>query len=245
MKKLISNLCLIILSVCAVAQAQDIAIVGWGSLIWQPGELEVASDWSNDGPVLPIEFSRVSADGRLTLVIDPKTQGQGRLPINMGGNDIQTLYIQSANDDLETAIQNLRAREGCRTDMIGYVDLEHRIFRIQQVNPQTGVPQAINGTIRIVSTNPEEVDIAPGSGIRKEVLPYLKNLVAWTQQKGLSATIWTGLTNNFKEKTGRNHTIENSLQYLDGLSEGAKAKALEYIHNAPIKDKTKIGPRIN
>jgi len=56
--------------------SKGIAILGWGSLIYELGELEsyVASDWKDGGPKLPIEFSRVSSsrDGALTLVIDEK-----------------------------------------------------------------------------------------------------------------------------------------------------------------------------
>ena len=47
-----------------------IAILGWGSLIWNQNGLPVKGQWKKNGPVLPIEFSRVSRDGRLTLVID-------------------------------------------------------------------------------------------------------------------------------------------------------------------------------
>ena len=48
-----------------------IAVIGWGSLIWSKRDLEIEGDWIiGGGPVLPLEFSRVSKDGRLTLVID-------------------------------------------------------------------------------------------------------------------------------------------------------------------------------
>jgi hypothetical protein len=47
-----------------------IAILAWGSLVWNRGSLAVAADFEALGPRLPIEFCRVSGDGRLTLVID-------------------------------------------------------------------------------------------------------------------------------------------------------------------------------
>lgn len=50
-----------------------IAILGWGSLIWCPGNLRIRGPWRHDGPVLPIEFARISADGRLTLVVHRST----------------------------------------------------------------------------------------------------------------------------------------------------------------------------
>ena len=47
----------------------NIAILGWGSLIWCPGSLRIRTLWRSDGPRLPIEFARISQDDRLTLVI--------------------------------------------------------------------------------------------------------------------------------------------------------------------------------
>jgi hypothetical protein len=48
-----------------------IAIIAWGSLVSDPRTLQIKGNWDNQGPRLKIEFSRVSKDGRLTLVIDP------------------------------------------------------------------------------------------------------------------------------------------------------------------------------
>ena len=47
-----------------------IAVLAWGSLVWDPQDLQVAGKFAPNGPLLPIEFCRVSADGRLTLVVD-------------------------------------------------------------------------------------------------------------------------------------------------------------------------------
>ena len=88
----------------------NIAILGWGSLIWDRRELSVMGEWQKDGPVLPIEFSRISNDGRLTLVIDEEN-----------GVPVQTRYAQSGSGSLSQAIENLRKREGSLKNMIGVV----------------------------------------------------------------------------------------------------------------------------
>lgn len=76
------------------------AILGWGSLIWCPGSLQIKSWWHRDGPALPVEFSRVSKDGRLTLVIHP------------GSKDQQTLWAAAVSEDISIVRENLREREG-------------------------------------------------------------------------------------------------------------------------------------
>lgn len=78
-----------------------IAVIGWGSLIWLLKPLEIATWWRKDGPELPIEFARISNDGRLTLVIYPGA-----------GKSVQTYWAISLYDKLPNAIDNLRAREG-------------------------------------------------------------------------------------------------------------------------------------
>ncbi len=85
-----------------------IAIIAWGSLIWDKRELPIIGEWQKGGPVLPIEFSRISSDGRLTLVIDDKN-----------GVPVSTYYAQSGSTDLMQAVEDLRKREGSPKEMIG------------------------------------------------------------------------------------------------------------------------------
>ena len=45
-------------------------VLAWGSLVWDPRDLQTAAKFTANGPLLPIEFCRISDDGRLTLAID-------------------------------------------------------------------------------------------------------------------------------------------------------------------------------
>ena len=51
------------------------AVLAWGSLVWDPRDLQLAAEFAPNGPLLPIEFCRVSDDGRLTLVVDETFTG--------------------------------------------------------------------------------------------------------------------------------------------------------------------------
>ena len=79
-----------------------IAVLGCGSLVWDPRCLRVKKPWYEDGPWLPIEYARKSDDGRLTLVIFPQAA------------EVQTLWAESTYDTLTEARKNLRSREKTR-----------------------------------------------------------------------------------------------------------------------------------
>lgn len=83
-----------------------IAVIGWGSLIWNKRELQIAGGWHKDGPRLPVEFARISSRERLTLVIHPDSPGQ------------QTYWAASTAKELDAARKNLQAREGTKIENI-------------------------------------------------------------------------------------------------------------------------------
>jgi hypothetical protein len=84
-----------------------VACIGWGSLVWKPGEIRCAGPWQPDGPLLPLEFARTSRDGRLTLVL---TEAADPRPTQW----VRVLY--TAPDDAREA---LAKREGCALSAIG------------------------------------------------------------------------------------------------------------------------------
>jgi hypothetical protein len=84
-----------------------IVCLGWGSLIWQPKCLPVKGDWQTDGPRMPVEFSRQSADGRITLVIDS------------GAEAVTVLWAELEVDSMLAAQEALRKRENTASRNIG------------------------------------------------------------------------------------------------------------------------------
>lgn len=77
-----------------------IACIAWGSLLWKPGALKLASDWKVGGPALPLEFTRDSDDSaELAIVI---TEGARLMPSYVALLD---------TSDIETARAMLGKRE--------------------------------------------------------------------------------------------------------------------------------------
>ncbi len=88
-----------------------IAVLGWGSLIWEPKELEANKEWNSDGPFLPVEFARISNNGRLTLVIKENMK------------PVQVLWTLMKSNKLSIARKSLMEREGTSEKRIGFVNL--------------------------------------------------------------------------------------------------------------------------
>ncbi len=113
-----------------------IAIIAWGSLVWDPRTLQIKEDWDNQGPSLNIELSRVSKDGRLTLVID-----------FLNGVEIKTYYAQSSRSDLGDAISDLRDKTikgvGDKSESFAFVtDPFNLAFNLENDNISSSVPCA-------------------------------------------------------------------------------------------------------
>ena len=82
--------------------SKKIVCLGWGSLIWDPREFRdfLRSQWFSDGPALPVEFTRISGDQRVTLIID-----QEAVPV-------ATLWTEVNVESLDHAKEALMNREG-------------------------------------------------------------------------------------------------------------------------------------
>jgi hypothetical protein len=92
---------------------------------------------------LPIEFARISADGRLTLVIHPGCEEQ------------TTYWALSEYRDIEGATQNLKEREGCSRERIASMRTD-----------DTGGEDAIKLKIKEWLRNKIDVDAAVWTNLR-------------------------------------------------------------------------------
>jgi hypothetical protein len=97
-------------------EIRQVAVLAWGSLVWDCRSLAIVGGFEANGPRLPIEFCRVSGGGnaprRLTLVIDERV-----------GCSCLTYSALSTFGDLEVARENLREREGMdHVNGVGFVD---------------------------------------------------------------------------------------------------------------------------
>ena len=114
-----------------------IVVLGWGSLCWDPRKLRIADGWHDDGPHLPVEFARMSSDGRLTLVLFERAEQQ----------NVQVLWAKMNTTTLNEAIDSLRERECCGKKYMGCVDLDD-----SQNNNCNAVPKVL-GIIKEWTTN--------------------------------------------------------------------------------------------
>ena len=91
----------------------QIAILGWGSLLWDGGaEFDRWHDeWRYDGPTLKLEFSRVSKKrlDALTLVIDPQHGVTNTVAWCLSRRKNPQDAIADLRCREETTIQNIRA----------------------------------------------------------------------------------------------------------------------------------------
>lgn len=78
----------------------NIVCIAWGSLLWKPGALKLASGWHPGGPLMPLEFVRQSDDSpELALVVCESAR------------PIPTYWAYLATHDLDEARAMLQARE--------------------------------------------------------------------------------------------------------------------------------------
>jgi hypothetical protein len=145
-----------------------IAVIGWGSLIWDQRDLEIEGNWHTDGPMLPVEFVRVSSRDRLTLVLVKN------VPIQ------PTLWALSHKNSLSRAIKNLADREGTNESNIGHWpcigigdDFEKRVV---SVVAEWAQERLLGGAIW-TALGPKKPNKENGLATDQQLIEYLRGLV--------------------------------------------------------------------
>ena len=146
-----------------------IACLGWGSLIWEPKELEeyISSEWYADGPNLPVEFARESSRNRITLVLVEGTKCSPSLWSMLNVANI---------DDAKSA---LAKREGILDGNIKYAigfwdaHSEGKYGKCADVIAQWAIEKGLDG---VVWTN---LKAGTGTGKKNDVAPTLDEIVKY------------------------------------------------------------------
>lgn len=95
-----------------------IAIIGWGSLLFPQNKKKlsiVGNKFNENGPQVPLELTRISSDGRLTLVIDEDA-----------GVENNALYAISKHKTINKAFDELVKTEKVNPKLIGVVDIRNK-----------------------------------------------------------------------------------------------------------------------
>ena len=190
--------------------SQRIAILGWGSLITRPRNLK-SSSFDFNGPIFPIQFSRISRYGSVTLVKDL-----------INGLDVVTWSAISDFNNLGQAINNLKEREETIEDYIGFIDL-------------------IEMKYSSVYTHDHNIFIYKGyfnHDIFDQELPtsleqFLRDIINWSIENNVESTIWTDLPTNFSNNTNFEFNYDNLMYYLSSLPSETKYRNIDYILNIP------------
>lgn len=99
----------------AKAQPMKIAILSFGKLMKNSKGL-VATKWTQKGPKLPVEFCRISKDGRLTLALSKQN-----------GVANHVYFAVAKGKTLKSVIPEVAEREKLNEKHLGIVDLRNEI----------------------------------------------------------------------------------------------------------------------
>ncbi len=102
----------------------QIVYLGWGSLLYNHKNLKI-DNWTQTEITAPLEYSRISQDGRLTLVID-----------DANGTKNKLWMAPTKYKNIDLAINALKLRENTLKSGISYVNLPRKKYRIHNTPPK-------------------------------------------------------------------------------------------------------------
>nr|WP_314494621.1 hypothetical protein [uncultured Pseudomonas sp.] len=173
-----------------------IACLAWGSLIWKPGDLQLAGQWHADGPAVPVEFCRVADGGELSTAIC------------LGASCVDVLWARLATLSLEEACAQLAEREAIpagRHDGVGTL-LVHEDDGVDGLN-RWALRQGLDAVIW-TALPPRYLDIESRIPTAVQAITYLDGLEADTRTHArdyiqqVPAQIATGYRPLFADKLG-------------------------------------------
>ncbi|MBC7252886.1 MAG: hypothetical protein H5T72_02810 [Actinobacteria bacterium] len=160
----------------------EIAVLGWDPMITEPRELLLRDGlWFEDGPVLPVELSRVAPQRYLTLALC------------RGSAPVRVYWSLMGTDSVGEAVWSLAQREECKPENIGFLDLstgEHWCRTVDEYLPEIrrwAEARNREGTeIRVVIWNDLRPDFerrARRELTAENVIAYLKGLRPEAKEK--------------------------------------------------------------
>jgi hypothetical protein len=172
----------------------------WGSLLWDNDGLDLETKWKKTNIQLPLNFSRISDNkkGRLTLVIDK---------INGFYNPIYYAITKTTN--LNTAIVNLKIREGTITKNIGYINLKNDNSRYSDRLTQDDIEKLKSFAIKhkidaMVWTDlkPNFKNFSTGNALKyieskKKEIPLYSKIIEYINLCYINGNIKTPITKKF------------------------------------------------
>lgn len=192
----------------------NIAILGWGSLIWDPRTIQIDGNWRKNGPLFPLEFSRLSESSLTSSRSEDRSPKRLTLTITPGRPVVPTLWTFSRFESLEGAISDLANREGCGNASIGYYDWRSGRMQAQRE------AELLRDAVEVWRSNCD-------SG-----------------ERPIDAVIWTDLGPKFQEASSYDFNLANVLGFFDGLSGVHWERASEYILRAPTQVSTLMRPAL-
>ncbi len=146
-----------------------VAILGWGSLLWDRRTLKICGQWRSDGPLLPIEFARTSG----------LNNKEGKLPylslvLHPSAGLIRTYWdVSLLTKHRDDAICDLRQREGCNLSCIAYLPRDGQ--------PQCSIPGVEERILEWLNSKKGELDAVIWTNLR----PKLKKREVFTVEESI------------------------------------------------------------